>query len=313
MSAWPSELFEVETPTAPIQMSPYDARQIDTMLKAARSSAAERDPDWSALLPGSYPTNLLTVNGRTALALALAEIAPGKDDEILVVTTTGSPYISGCVTREIEKLCRWARKPSPATRAVLVIHEFGYPAALPAGLDPKLPVIEDCAWAFGVDRPDLQVGARGDFVIYSLPKALPMPFGGLLRAKRPLARAGNAPLLSDAALRMVRGGVQLHGAELAAAVRARLDNYRRYEALFAKSGHLPYFDLEPGMVPHAFVFKLQDEARGKRVKLAMEAANIDCSVFFGAGGFYLPNHQNLDAAAIDYLHARFLHTWKHGA
>src|SRR5262249_50961410 len=157
-------------------------------------------------------------NGRTALALALAEIAPGKDDEILIVTTTGSPYISGCVTREIEKLCRWARKPSAATRAVLVIHEFGYPAGLPSGLDPKIPVIEDCAWAFGVDFPALQVGARGDFAIYSLPKALPMPFGGLLRAKKPLR--GSTPAISDEALRMLRGGVQHHGAKISGAVRA---------------------------------------------------------------------------------------------
>jgi hypothetical protein len=311
VSAFPSELFEVETPTSPIQMSPYDARQLETMLEAARSPAAEREPEWNALLRASYATNLLTANGRTALALALNEIAPGKDDEILIVTTTGSPYISGCVTREIEKVCRWGRKPSPATRAALVIHEFGFPAALPPGLDPEIPIIEDCAWAFGVDYPGLQVGARGDFVIYSLSKALPMPFGGLLRAKKPLG--GSAPRLSEEALRMVRGGVHYHGARLAAAVQARLDNYRRYEALFAKSGHAPYFELEPGMVPHAFVFKLQDEVRGKRVKLAMEAANIDCSVFFGAGGFYLPNHQNLDAAAIQYLHARFLHTWKHAA
>jgi hypothetical protein len=229
------------------------------------------------------------------------------------VTTTGSPYISGCVTREIEKLCRWARKPSRATRAVLMIHEFGFPATLPEGLDPKLPIIEDCAWAFGVDDAERAVGSRGDFVVYSLPKALPMPFGGLLRARMPLLRRSNAPILSDQALRMLRGGVHHYGATLREAIDARRNNYQRYEELFAKSGYKPYFDLKPGIVPHAFVFKLEDEVHGKRVKLALEAANINCSVFFGAGGFYLPNHQNLDAAAIHYLHERFLTTWKNAA
>jgi len=119
--------------------------------------------------------------------------------------------------------------------------------------------------------------------------------------------------MSDQALRLVRAGVQREGARLGAAIEARRSNYRRYEELFAGSGYAPYFDLKPGIVPHAFVFRLDDEVRGKRVKLALEAANINCSVFFGAGGFYLPNHQNLDEAAIRYLHERFLYTWKNAA
>jgi dTDP-4-amino-4,6-dideoxygalactose transaminase len=184
---------------------------------------------------------------------------------------------------------------------------------LPAGLDPELPIIEDCAWAFGTTSLEHDLGLCGHFVVYSLPKVLPMPFGGLLKSRKPLSRRTNEPLLSEAALRLLRGGVQRHAPRLAEASKIRRANYRRYEEFFAKAGYSPYFDMGQGVVPHAFIFKLDDEVRGKRVKEALRAANIDSSVFFGAGGYYLPNHQNLDAAAISYLHERFLHAWSRAA
>src|SRR5262252_5239951 len=49
-------------------------------------------------------------SGRQAIHLALRALAPASSDAVTLLTTTGNHYISGCVTREIEKLCQWSRK-----------------------------------------------------------------------------------------------------------------------------------------------------------------------------------------------------------
>lgn len=308
---WPPELFKVDTPIASFQLSPYESRYLPEIL--AVDPSPPRHFAWGDHFAGRYDGFTLTMNGRSALALALEAIAPGPNDEIMIVTTTGSPYISSCVTREIEKLCKWSRQRSSLTRAVLAIHEFGFPVDLPAALTAGLPVIEDCAWICGSAGPDDPVGQQGDYVIYSFPKTWPMPFGGLLKSRAAVAAGPDQRRISDEATRVLMRGLATHLPQRAAIKQVRRQNYALYTRLFEASGFPPYFELAPEVIPHTFVFRLEDEARAKRAKGYMMAAGIESTVFFGAGGYYLPNHQNMSAASIEYLHHRFLDAWERAA
>src|SRR5262249_22972883 len=65
-------------------------------------------------------------SGRQALHLALQHLGLADRDVVTILTTTGNFYVSGCVTREIERFCRWSRQIEPDTKALLVNHEFGF-------------------------------------------------------------------------------------------------------------------------------------------------------------------------------------------
>ena len=91
-----------------------------------------------------------------------------RSGEILIGThgECGSPHISNCVTRAIEKRCGWLREAGPRTRAIFLIHEFGFPARLSRSSSrPNLPVIESCAYAYGTRSSDDGSGSQVDFVI----------------------------------------------------------------------------------------------------------------------------------------------------
>ena len=70
---------------------------------------------------------IYTENGRKAINIALASYNLKKDDVVTILTTSGNFYISGCVTIEIEKFCKWSRDIKPETKILFVNHEFGYP------------------------------------------------------------------------------------------------------------------------------------------------------------------------------------------
>jgi perosamine synthetase len=161
-------------------MGPYDNAAMAQNFEMARSTDRAPDIDWPRYLgAGNYFT--LTLNGREAISLAIADLGVAADDEILIVTTSGSSYVSGCVTQMISRYCRWSRHRSERTRAIFVIHEFGFPARLDDDLlESGLPIIEDCAYALGSQNEYGTVGRRGEYVIYSFAKAFPMAYGGLL-------------------------------------------------------------------------------------------------------------------------------------
>ena len=118
---------------------------------------------------------IYTENGRKAINLALTSYNLEKDDVVTIITTSGNFYISGCVTSEIEKFCKWSREIKPETKILFVNHEFGYPIIeLHKLKDYNLPIIEDCAGSFFSNDNNDTIGKTGDFVIYSFPKMFPL-------------------------------------------------------------------------------------------------------------------------------------------
>lgn len=283
-----------------LHMSPFDTGFLEVNRRIVDDESSSDEPEWAPLFGAPGDAYLPTSSGRAAIAAALDELALAPDDEVLILTTSGSSYVSRCVTEEIERACRWTRRLGSRTRAVFVIHEFGWPVRLPDEVRASgLPVIEDCAYALGTAG----AGDLGDYVVYSFSKAFPVQFGGMLRARRPFSRA-RSRLTADGRIVLMRL-LRRYLPGLEQDVGRRRELFARYEAFFAGLGLAPRFALAPGVAPHAFVLRLEPESLALRIKHWLDRAGVESSVHFGAGGYFLPNHQNLGEAGVDYICGNF--------
>jgi hypothetical protein len=136
-------------------------------------------------------------------------------------------------------------------------------------------------------------------VIYSFSKAFPMPYGGLLKSRRPTIHAS---ALSAAAQD-----------QLPRLVAYYLSNLDQYKERFAAEGFRPLFEPGPGVVPHSFIVAMPDQKTAEAMKPQLRSAGINSSVFYGGGGYFLPNHQSLSKAAIDYIVAHFVTAFNRAA
>jgi perosamine synthetase len=134
--------------------------------------------------------------GRTAIrkACELLEMEPGS--EILVPSyNCGSEidaiFSSGASVAlyRIDNNCRidmedLVRRITHRTRAIYIIHYFGFPQDLSElttiVLDKNIPLIEDCALALFSKDGTQRLGLAGKMSIFSFPKSLPVPDGGAL-------------------------------------------------------------------------------------------------------------------------------------
>jgi len=123
-------------------------------------------------------------NGTVALHLALLALGVGPGDEVLVPTLTyvasvnaisyvgATPVFVDCVPAtwqlDPEDL---ARKLTPRSRAVMVVHLYGQACEMDTILaiasGNGLRVVEDCAEAFGTRYRDTHVGGFGDIATFS--------------------------------------------------------------------------------------------------------------------------------------------------
>jgi hypothetical protein len=299
----PEVLFPDEFNRPRFLMGPYDNAAMVRNFALALANGPEPEIDWAAYFgPGDFCT--LTRNGREAIAIALEDLDLAGDDEVLLATTSGGPYVSRCVTDAISRFCRWSWHHSDRTRAIFLIHEFGFPAQLSdALLASGLPVIEDCAYALGSQNEAGTVGRLGQYVIYSFSKALPMPYGGLLKSRRSPVRPTE---MSAAAQRELPRLIAHYLPGLAASCQRRREVFRQYLSLLAADGFSPRFELGPAAAPYGFVVAMADQKKAEAMKPRINAAGITSSVFYGNGGYYLPNHQSLSDAAVEYIVANFL-------
>lgn len=140
------------------------------------------------------------MSGRMALAHALRHMGAGPGTKVLVpayhCTALVEPIVwcsaqpvfyrtHADLTADLEDL---ARKVDASTRALVVIHYFGFPqdlGALRAFSDAHgLRLIEDCAHAFFGESQGRSLGSVGDYAIASWWKFFPMLEGGCLTSSR---------------------------------------------------------------------------------------------------------------------------------
>jgi hypothetical protein len=233
-------------------------------------------------------------SGREAITAVLAALGMRQTDVVSIITTTGGPYVSSCVTNAIHKVCRSSREIGRHTAAVLLIHEFGFPAELPEAVRAlHVPVIEDCAYAFGTRLRSRRVGSIGDFVIYSLPKFLAVPFGGMLISSGSRYESIAASSLSKSGADFLSAYLRQTYQFWDKCSQLRRDNWAHFERECPSVGFRPYFDLADDVVPGVFLMRLPVSFDGAALKIRGQKAGIECTEYYGQQGFFFPVHQCL--------------------
>ena len=233
---------------------------------------------------------------RYAIVAALKDLHLCQEDTVSIITTSGNFYVSSCVTTAIENVCQWNREITDSTKAILVIHEFGYPHKSAYELKKKydLPVIEDCAYAYFTDS--YNIGHIGDYVIYSLPKAFNMQLGSVMFSSN---------CLNDQVSPEEKDYILSHwliGHKDKETISTQRINNHDYLAKSLKPiGISPFFELEKNVIPGVFLFRWQKNIDYQNLKEYMQRNGVESSVFYKENAFFIPVHQNLTRGELDYM------------
>ena len=291
-----------------IRISPFIAREWARILKASspRTSPADNPRFWldNAVDMKYYDS------GRRALWACLKHLHLKPADNVLILTTTNGPYISGCVTQTIEKVCRWTRTLTPKTKLVLVIHEFGFPCPAEKIIPCTklgIPVLEDCAYAFGSRVEGAGIGRHGDFGLYSFTKYFPIPLGGLLVAKEKINKSASALKIPSPAEGLLRRTINHSLPYLKDWNKTRRAFWREYAAALQKHGFFPYFPLREKIVPGVYLTKVPARFDGEIVKKKLNTRGVESTQYYHQGGFYFPCHQFLTDYERAYILRQFLY------
>lgn len=239
-------------------------------------------------------------SGRLAIFNALSQFDLQPGDEVWIVTTTGNKYISGCVTTEIEKFCKWSRERSEKTRIIFVNHEFGtcY-SELEKLKQYGLPIIEDRALSFSSSDEHLQTGKIGDLVIYSLPKFFPVSFGGVLQVNNP---SYFKPVEPGKELDFYFSTLLSHYLKQIENIKYhRKKNYNYLKDRFDEINFTPRFLFSGHEVPGVFMFRAHSVDLN-RLKVFMQGNGVESSIFYGEEAFFFPVHQHLETKDLDFFY-----------
>ncbi|MCK4922203.1 MAG: DegT/DnrJ/EryC1/StrS aminotransferase family protein [Bacteroidales bacterium] len=241
---------------------------------------------------------LYTLNGREAIYIALKHYKLKKNDCVTIFTTTGNFYISNCVTKEIEKVCKWSRQIETNTKVILVNHEFGQPfEELHSLYKYNLPIIEDCAHSFFSTDIENRIGEVGDFVIFSFPKAFPIQFGGLLVSKKEIQFTSELDILSK---NYLNNTISHYIPQIKEIKTKRVQNHQLAEEYFVEIGCGVRFNVNEKKIPGVFML-INDEIDLPKLKEYYYKHGVQCSVFYGENTFFLPIHQNINQTDIEYF------------
>lgn len=282
-----------------VRISPFSYSALDEV--AASSGGimpAEVEKALQDRVGGEF---IFTENGRHALHLILVQLGLGPDDVVSIVTTSGSSYVSNCVTRTIERICLWSLRLEQNTRAILIIHEWGRACeAIETYRDLGVPLIEDCSYAFATRcRRGELVGRRGDYALYSLPKMFAVNFGGLAvsrtgsRLQETIPKMHRDYLLSTIAIELI------HLEHLCA---RRLAVWSAFAKLFEAVGVTPFYGLAVGDVPPVFLFTADPACLPlEDIKARFQQSGIESGIFYGFDAVYVPAHHRVGEATREFI------------
>jgi dTDP-4-amino-4,6-dideoxygalactose transaminase len=247
-------------------------------------------------------TLFYTLNGREAINIALKHYGLKETDVVTILTTTNNFYISSCVTKEIEKFCKWSRQIESNTKIIFVNHEFGYPYQELLKLkELHIPIIEDCAHTFFSTNQEKSMGEVGDFVIYSFPKIFPIQVGGLLVINN---IKGNVQKnhINEELLVYIKKVLSFYINESIQIKSNRISNYNWLSKKFETLGFMQRFELNENAIPGVFMFKVEENRIDLvGLKKYFYANGIQCSQFYGENTFFIPCHQNLNEGDLEYF------------
>ncbi|MEM0542025.1 DegT/DnrJ/EryC1/StrS family aminotransferase [Flavobacterium sp. j3] len=244
-----------------------------------------------------------TLNGREAIALALKSYNLQQDDIVTIITTSGNTYISSCVTKTIEKFCKWNHEITAKTKILFVNHEFGYPYPRMSELQLlNIPIIEDCCTTFFSQDDKSMIGKYGDFTIYSFPKFFPVQIGGVLVSNSD-ETINVSPFIDDKQINYIQKVVSFHLKNENELLEKRSENFSYAIQKFLTLGFTLRFEQKQNTVPSVLLLNnngiIDDLAA---LKIHFTNYGIQSSVFYGEDVFFIPNHQTLSTFDIDYLY-----------
>jgi len=278
-------------------ISPFSTEWIGKNYRILQSNPPiDRD-----LLTQYFGNFLCFENGKSALYYALSQYALSEDDEIYIITTSGNRYISGCVTGEIEKFCKWSRQLSDKTKVILVNHEFGTVyREMDKVLQLNIPIIEDMAMSLFSTDDKLQTGNYGDYTIYSLPKFFPLQWGGILKIN-----------ISDYNTKTYNinfnwstGLLQLlsfYLKDIEIIKQARKNNNAFFERQLLSLDFKSRFDYSDFETPSVYMFSTPSSVDLDGLKVFLQQNGVESSVFYGENAFFIPVHQYLKEEDILFI------------
>lgn len=150
--------------------------QLYKLLGASRHDTARV----TSILQEYFGKPVVVLNAaRTGVYLTLAAKGFTRTDEVLV-----PPYMPKCMLDTIAECAVPTLHVSPATKAILLVHQYGYPQKMDSVMalarKHDLLIIEDSAASFGSTYRGRMVGAFGDVSIFTFPKAFQTILGGCL-------------------------------------------------------------------------------------------------------------------------------------
>jgi dTDP-4-amino-4,6-dideoxygalactose transaminase len=306
-------------PWCPI--APADRAAIDRVLDGGVLAGARApetvafEQEWAEYLDTRHA--LLTNSGTAALHLALAGVGVAPGDEVIVPAYTFVASATAVlhhnaipvfVDVDLDTLCldanMVAAAVTPRTRAVVVVHLNGQPAAMAeicaVARRYGLAVVEDACQAHGASVGGRAVGTLGDAAAFSLNKSKSLPAGeggifvtnddAVFESARRLAKFGE--IYDDEGARTYEAfgmGWMYRATEFTAALaRSRLRNLRRWteersanrallDELLADVAGLRVLRPAPGTrpAPWRYAFQLTDEEpRRPLVAAALRAEGV---------------------------------------
>lgn len=246
----------------------------------------------------------------SCIQAVLQHIGVTKEDNVAVFSTFETDYISGCVKGPIENISNMTRKIDTKTKAVIVIHEFGFPYGKLKSLKKEcesknIPLIEDCAWTYGTHiDDDTKVGEVGDYAIYSLPKILPVQYGGILKGLTISDEENwnNYRMLDYFKRELVLKALSKHMPKINEYNEVRRKNWQRLAELFSRDGFNVMNDLEKGVYPGAVLVNLENF---QQVIERYEEFGVEVERYYPNKALFLPVHQNLTEGSVEYIYGVF--------
>ncbi|WP_197058913.1 DegT/DnrJ/EryC1/StrS family aminotransferase [Enterobacter sp. Bisph1] len=243
----------------------------------------------------NYHQNYL-LKARNGITLALKNLNLSENDFVTILTTTGNMYVSGCVTKAIESVCKWNREVTENTKAVLVVHEFGTVFNQMDKLyQLGIPVIEDFAHSF---NSTAKSAGKSDFVIYSFPKYFPIQYGGILLSRNALTIHSAISAPQEDYIKRV---VSEHIGFIDQYAKKRWENYYYLINKFSNYNCSPRFTFSETETPSVFMFCPPADVNLVALKAYMQSNGIECSVFYGEQSFFIPLHDKLHKTDLDYF------------
>lgn len=254
-----------------------------------------------------YPIHnmIFTTNGKAAINLLLSNLGLKQDDEVFITSTFGAKYVSKCVTCSVFNHCQPSKVITPQTKVIYIIHEFGVPhpdtlELIKLGTERNIPVVEDCAHSSNSYFDDgSKVGSKGDFVIYSLKKILPMTIGGALRINsiKYLDASQIKELKEKSNVEVEKEFTKYIGLENEYSELRRKNFERLQSALPIKT----QFMLTPQISPYVFSFEHNEPSKFVSKFNERFAQLCECVTWYGYPIVSFPTHQFMSEEEIKII------------